>query len=126
MAGTGKAFTFHGSYTSKILAARKEREIPGAFIVIRDGRYYVLKPKKIRTKNPRRKTDCLSYTRGRKTRRKTNPPRGMVLIYRNITRIEGTKGKGSKYPGQRFYHNFKRPGPAMYGLPDGTLVIKKG
>lgn len=45
--GAGRAFRFHGSYTSLILARRKERAIPGAFIHEKDGRYYVLQPKKI-------------------------------------------------------------------------------
>jgi hypothetical protein len=108
-AGTGKAFTFHGSYESKILAARKEREIPGSFIIKRDGRYYVLKPKKVRSVNatPRIK--------------KSNPSR--TLIYEKITRVEGTKGKASHFSGQRFFHNFKKPYPKMFGLPNGDLLI---
>lgn len=48
--GYGKAFTFHGSFVSLILARRREREIPGSFIHQHKGRYYVLKPKRI--KNP--------------------------------------------------------------------------
>ena len=50
-------------------------------------------------------------------------PRG-TLIYEKVTRIEGTKGRKSLYPGQKFFHNFKRPYPKMYGLPDGSLLIK--
>jgi hypothetical protein len=57
----------------------------------------------------------------KKRGRKTNPSR--VLIYKAITRIEGTKGKDSQFPGQKFFHNFKRPYPKMYGLPDGSLLI---
>lgn len=60
-----------------------------------------------------------------KVKRATNP-KELTLIYKDITRIEGTKGKGSLYPAQRFYHNFKRPYPSMYGTADRKiLVIKK-
>lgn len=48
--GVGRAFRFHGSYTSLILARRKERAIPDAFIHEKDGRYYVLQPKRIITR----------------------------------------------------------------------------
>jgi hypothetical protein len=112
----GKAFTFHGAFTSKILAAKRERATPGSFIVEKDGRYYVLKPKRIKSVNPSRP----ARRRVRRTRQ-TNP-RG-VLIYEKITRVEGTKGKNSKYPGERFFHNFKKPYPKMFGLPDGSLLI---
>jgi hypothetical protein len=50
-AGMGKAFTFHGSYQSLILARRKEKDTPGSFIHASGGRYYVLKPKRIKA-NP--------------------------------------------------------------------------
>ena len=46
-----------------------------------------------------------------------------VLIYESITRIEGTKGRKSQYPNEKFFHNFKRPYPRMYGLQDGSLLI---
>lgn len=49
--GVGRAFRFHGSYTSLILARRKERAIPDAFIHEKDGRYYVLQPKRIITRS---------------------------------------------------------------------------
>jgi hypothetical protein len=63
----------------------------------------------------------------RKTSRiqKRKNPRNLVKIYDSITRVEGTKGKTSMYPGQKFFHNFKKPYPGMYGTPDHkTLVIK--
>jgi hypothetical protein len=100
--GTGKAFTFHGSFKSKILAARREREIPGSFIQEKDGRYYVLKPKRIRSKVS------------------TNPKRG-VLIYGRVLKVFAQKTAGP-FKGQRFVHTFK-PGALMYGLPDGSLRI---
>ena len=55
--------------------------------------------------------------------RKRNGGTG-TLIYESITRIEGTKGKDSQFAGEKFFHNFKRPYPRMYGLPDGSLLIK--
>lgn len=100
-AGTGKAFTFHGSFTSKLAAKKKEARTPGSFIETQGGRYYVLKPKRVRSANPRG-----------------------VVIYHAITRIEGTKGPGSRYAGQKFFHNFKKPYPVMIGLPDRSLLIK--
>jgi hypothetical protein len=60
----------------------------------------------------------------KKVWRKTNPGKGTILIYDKVTRIEATKGRSSLYPGQKFYHKFKRPYPKMYGLPDGSLLIK--
>ena len=54
-------------------------------------------------------------------RARTNPG---TLIYAKVTRIEATKGQDSQYPGEKFFHNFKRPYPAMYGLKDGSILIK--
>lgn len=62
-------------------------------------------------------------SRTRHALRKKNPNK-MVLIYDHVTRIEATKGTRSLYPKQKFFHNFKRPYPKMYGLPDGSLLIK--
>ena len=49
MAGIGKTFDFHGSFSSKAAAVKKESETPGAFIRERlvNGkmRYFVLSPK---------------------------------------------------------------------------------
>jgi len=53
--------------------------------------------------------------------RKSNPH--MVKIYDKITRIEGQKGQDSAFPGQKFFHNFKKPYPAMYGTPDRKKLI---
>jgi hypothetical protein len=85
---------------------------------------YVLKPAK---KNPVRKRKAnhrFQKVAGPRCGSKSNP-KGLVKIYDKITRVEATKGKNSAYPGQRFFHNFKRPYPAMYGTADRkTLVIK--
>lgn len=127
-------YTFHGKFKSKILAARKEREIPGSFILRKGEYYFVLKPKRnpfrLGSRRVRPVKSMRSPIRGRRkvTYRKksvalrhTNPG---TLIYSHITRIEGTKGKGSAFPGQKFFHKFHRPYPAMYGLKDGSLLIK--
>lgn len=49
MAGLGKKFNFHGSFSSKAAAVKKEGETPGAFIreryVSGKLRYFVLTPK---------------------------------------------------------------------------------
>ena len=120
----GKAFTFHGSFTSKILAARREKETPGSFIVERGGRYYVLKPKKIRSTNPSRKrskgrmpTPRLS----RYSKLRVNP-KGRTLIYGRVLKIFARKTTGP-YKGQDFVHTFK-PGARMWGMPDGSIKIE--
>ncbi len=55
-----------------------------------------------------------------------NPPRGAVKIYDNVLAIEAQKGHSSMWPGEEFRHDFKKSkGKAcVYGLPDGSLLIK--
>lgn len=55
-----------------------------------------------------------------------NPPKGMTKIYENVTAIEATKGSNSLWPGEKFRHTFstRKGKAAIYGKPDGTLVIK--
>jgi hypothetical protein len=101
--GVGKAFTFHGAFSSKLLAQKLERQTPGSFIQEKDGRYYVLKPKKIRS------------------RAITNPRKRGVLIYGKVIKVFAQKTSGP-FKGQRFVHTFK-PGAVMIGLPDGSLKI---
>lgn len=103
--GIGRAFYFFGSTTSKLAARKLERKHPGSFIHEKDGRYYVLKPKTIRS----------------------NPG---VPIYGRVLRIEAEKtweheygGKDSK-PSQKYYHDFTSKNAMIYGLPDGSLLIK--
>lgn len=102
-------FTSFASVESKLLAQKISRQIPGSVVIAKAGKYHVIKGKKIAT-NPKHRTV-----------RKSNPRR--TLIYQKITRVEGTKGAGSHFAGQRFFHNFKKPYPKMYGLPDGSLLI---
>ncbi len=60
----------------------------------------------------------------KKDKHKSNP-KGLVKIYAKVTRIEAQKGSTGNFPGEKFYHNFKRPYPSLYGTPDRkTLVIK--
>jgi len=105
--GYGKAFTFHGSFTSKLLAQKKERQTPGSFIEERGGRYYVLKPKKIRS----------------------NQPRSGVKIYGRCLRIEAVKTVNHTYggkptgAGQHYFHDFTAKNAKIYGLPNGDLLI---
>jgi hypothetical protein len=75
------------------------------------------------------KKNATRRTKNHRFAKKTGPrcknPKGLTLIYKSITRVEGTKGTNSSFPGGRFYHNFKRPYPSMYGSTDRkTLVIK--
>jgi len=108
---TGKAFTFHGSFTSLILARKKEKSVPGSFIQEKDGRYYVLKPKRIATSV-------------------RNSPKGAAKIYGRCLRIEAIKLQKHTYggkvtpPGQKYFHDFSTKYAVIYGLPDGSLLIK--
>jgi hypothetical protein len=124
--GLGKAFTFHGGFNSKILAARREKEIPGSFIVIRDGRYYVLKPKKVRSANPSRRRTKGRMPTPRISRyshlRVNRNPKGKTLIYGRVLKIFARKTSGP-FKGQDFVHTFKA-GAKMWGMPDGSIRIE--
>jgi hypothetical protein len=61
--------------------------------------------------------------------RRSNPPTGATLIYGQVDCIYATKKQNHicdaecKRNGHRYYHKFTSK-PKMYGLPDGTLLIK--
>lgn len=124
--GKGRGFTFHGSFTSLILAQRRERATPGSFIMEKNGRYYVLKPKKIRSNKPHRKA--------------RENPNGLTKIYGKVLRVMIRNGRvvrveaqktqqhrcdvECRSAGHRYYHDFKRP-PVMgiYGTADHQRLI---
>ena len=56
------------------------------------------------------------------TRYASRIPRGAVEIYGRVGKIYATKGRDSRYPGQRFVHRFTKPARIL-GLPDGRLLI---
>ena len=64
--------------------------------------------------------------KGKKAKSNPNKP---VLIYGNVRRIEAVKTQDHgcddecKRCGHRYFHNFTSK-PKMYGLPDGSLLIK--
>lgn len=105
--GRGRAFYFIGSATSKLAARRIEAKHPGSFIHEKDGRYYILKPKKIRSN-----------------------PQNAIPIYGRVLRIEAEKTWPHEYGGkksqakQKYFHDFSTKNVILYGLPDGSLLIK--
>lgn len=108
MSGTGQSFTFHGSFSSKELAEKREREIPGSFIHSKAGRYYVLVPRKM----------------------KRNPLKKLVRIYIRVLRIEAQKPDGHnncdaecKECKHRYFHDFRKSNVAMLGLNPGDVFV---
>lgn len=71
--------------------------------------------------NPRRKRRVI--------RRNCNPP-GATVVYHRLLRIEARKGPGHrcdagcKRANHSYFHDFG-PGAVVYGLPDGSLVIRQ-
>lgn len=114
--GRGRGFLFFGSFTSKLAARRKEAKVPGSFIREIKGRYYVMKARKTTT------------------RRVSNPQqkKKLVRIYGRVLRVIAKKTGEHRHCDAKckrckheYFHDFK-PGAAMYGLPDGSILIKKG
>lgn len=99
------------------------------------GRRYCIHCKQVHTKGQHRfhgpgafhSTHAFAFN-PRMRRWLKNPP--AVKIYGKVLRIEAQKtGKhlcdsACKKAGHRYYHDFKVK-PSMYGLPDGSLLIRK-
>lgn len=71
------------------------------------------------------KSEGSSKIKSVKRKRISNNPsvKGATEIYSNIMAIEAKKGSHSNYPNEHFRHDFK-PGSKIYGLPDGSILIK--
>ncbi len=57
---------------------------------------------------------------------KKNPPASAVKIYDDILAIEAKKGQESLWPEENFRHDFKakKGKAAIFGMPDGSLLVK--
>ena len=112
-AARGKAFTFHGSFASKILAARRERATPGSFVYEKDGRYYVLKPKKIRAAsagaNPSAKRAFVRLMRQARVRPLTGAERGELSRARAA--LQSGRGRAAAKNPTRAGNRLTRMGP---------------
>jgi hypothetical protein len=104
--GLGRAFYFLGSYRSKILAAKQEREHPGSFLHYKNGRWYVMKPKRV-----------------------SNPRRWLTTIYKRVLSIQAQKigfhrhcDAECKRVDHKYIHDFK-PGANLLGIPDGSFLM---
>lgn len=51
-------------------------------------------------------------------------PKNAVLIYDEIEEIKARKGNRSLWPNEYFKHKFTKKNGKIYGLPDGSLLIK--
>lgn len=106
--GYGRAFIFLGSYTNKIIAAKQERRHPGSFLHYANGRWYLLKPKKIRSNPEERKK--------------------LVTIYKRVLSIQAQKigfhrhcDMECKRADHKYIHDF-RSGAKLLGIPDGSVL----
>ena len=72
--------------------------------------------------------DIVDFEERNKRLMKTNPPlpSKAVKIYDNVIEIRAQKGRGSLWPNEFFRHQFneKKGKAGVYGLPDGSLMIK--
>ncbi len=64
------------------------------------------------------------YETSKKKRLRSNPLSNETEIYGDILAIEAKKGQGSLWPNELFRHDFKGKGSKIYGLRDGSLLIK--
>jgi len=78
---------------------------------------------KVSSKKNRKKPVLKQYIKKSKPKLTTNKPK-LVLIYDNILAIEAQKGADSSFPDEKFRHDFRGKNAAVYGLPDGSLIIK--
>jgi hypothetical protein len=126
--GRGKAFYFFGSFTSKLLARKKEAQTPGSFIHFKNGRYYVLKPRKMASRSNPVLHPYMKAKRPNPARRKK-----LVTIYKRVLSIQAQKlgfhrhcDKECKRVHHKYIHDFK-PGVKLLGVPDGAcLMLKDG
>jgi hypothetical protein len=95
-------------------------------VILPDGREIRFMDKLSKKEAIRQAENLIKREKARKSNKRTNPPRGAVRIYDNILAIEAEKGNDSLWPGELFRHDFKakKGKAAIYGLPDGSILIK--
>lgn len=62
--------------------------------------------------------------RDREEKFNKNPKEEATEIYGDILAIEAKKGKRSLWPNELFRHDFKKKGSKIFGLKDGSILIK--
>ncbi len=89
-------------------------------------KHYNLQPSRMQGWTRQRMEEYLyKLSRKNPVKRKKNLMSNPIEIYDTILAIEAKKGKYSNWPGEKFRHDFKtNTGAKIYGLPDGSLLIK--
>jgi len=64
------------------------------------------------------------YVRDERLKLKNPPEQEVEEIYGSVLAIEARKGKNSLWPRENFRHDFSAKGAKVYGLKDGSLLIK--